>query len=79
MGWQAAVLAFFFSSFFGLVHAAWKLIAYLQKRLRGGQLSSSRSRNAFRALPQHGGGELLLFVWPVFWVRWAATFFSTLI
>ncbi len=77
MGWQAAVLAFFFSSFFGIVHAAWKLIAYVQKRLRGGQLSSSDREMPLGPYLSMAAASLL-FVWPVFWVKWAATYFRTL-
>jgi leader peptidase (prepilin peptidase) / N-methyltransferase len=77
MGWQAAVLAFFFSSFFGIVHAAWKLITYFQKRFRGGQLSSSDREMPLGPYLSMAAATLL-FVWPVFWVKWAATYFSTL-
>ena len=32
LGWQAAVLTFFLGPFFGLGHAAWKLLRYLKKK-----------------------------------------------
>ena len=77
MGWQAAVLAFFFSPFFGIVHAAWKLIAYFQKRFRGGQLSSSDREMPLGPYLSMAAATLL-FVWPVLWRRWAAMLFGTL-
>ena len=41
MGWQAAVLTFFFAPFLGLAHAGWKLLKLLKKWMSGGQLSSA--------------------------------------
>ena len=60
LGWQAAVLTFFLAPFFGLAHAAWKMLIYLKKRLGGSKLSSCRPRNPLWPLPQHGGGDLAL-------------------
>jgi leader peptidase (prepilin peptidase) / N-methyltransferase len=41
LGWKAAVLTFFLAPFPGLVHTAWKLLKYLEKRIRGRQLSAA--------------------------------------
>jgi leader peptidase (prepilin peptidase)/N-methyltransferase len=41
LGWQAAVVGFFLSSFFGLAHAVWKLLKYLEKWVLGRELSTS--------------------------------------
>ena len=60
LGWQAAVLTFFLAPFFGLAHAAWKLLTYLKKWLGGEPIIQLRSRNPLWALPQHGGGDLAL-------------------
>ena len=64
MGWQAAVLTFFLAPFIGLAQAAWKLFKKIKKWIGGRQLSSCRSRNSFRALPEHGGRELCFFCGP---------------
>ena len=77
LGWQAAVLTFFLAPFFGLAHAAWKLLIYLKKRLGGGQLSS-----ADREIPYGPylsmAAATLLFAWPYLWRGWAAGLFRTL-
>ena len=54
LGWQAAVLTLFAGAFFGLAHAFWKLSYYVRKWMRGGKLSSARSRTSFWTLPEHG-------------------------
>jgi leader peptidase (prepilin peptidase) / N-methyltransferase len=77
MGWQAAVLAFFFSSFFGIGHAVWKLIVYFQKRLRGRQLSSSDREMPLGPYLSMAAATLL-FIWPVLWEKWAAKLFEAL-
>ena len=63
LGWQAAVLTFFLGPFFGLAHAAWKLLTYLRKWLAGGQLSS-----ADREIPYGPylsmAAAALFFAWP---------------
>lgn len=41
MGWQAAVLAFFLSAFFGLIPALMKLVPYVVKRVTGRQWNPS--------------------------------------
>ena len=41
MGWQAAVLTFFLSAFFGLIPSLMKLIPYLMKRITGRQWNPS--------------------------------------
>ncbi len=77
MGWQAAVLTFFLAPFFGLAHAAWKMLVYLRKWLAGDQLSSADRELPFGPyLSMAAAG--LLFLWPWVWGRWAASLFSTL-
>jgi leader peptidase (prepilin peptidase)/N-methyltransferase len=77
LGWQAAVLTFFLAPFFGLAHAAWKLLIYLRKRLSGSQLSSSD-----REIPLGPylsmAAAALLFAWPFVWRGWAAWQFHML-
>ncbi len=66
LGWHAAVLTFFLGAFVGLGHALWKLVRYLRKWLKGGQLSSSD-----RELPLGPylslAAALLYFGWPWVW------------
>ncbi len=77
LGWQAAVLTFFLAPFFGLAHAAWKVLVNLKKRLAGAQLSS-----ADREIPYGPylsmAAAALLFAWPVVWRGWAAGLFHSL-
>ena len=77
LGWQAAVLTFFLAPFFGLAHAAWKLLLYLKKRLAGGQLSSSDREIPYGPYLSMAAATLL-FVWPYLWRGWAAGLFGTL-
>lgn len=76
LGWQAAVLTFFLAPFFGLAHAAWKMLIYLRKRLGGAQLSS-----ADREIPYGPylsmAAAALLFAWPVVWGGWARGLFRS--
>jgi leader peptidase (prepilin peptidase)/N-methyltransferase len=77
LGWQAAVLTFFLAPFFGLAHAAWKLLVYLRKRLAGGQLSG-----ADREIPYGPylsmAAAALMFAWRHVWWGWASGLFHTL-
>jgi leader peptidase (prepilin peptidase) / N-methyltransferase len=77
LGWQAAVLTFFFAPFFGLAHAAWKMMRYLRKRLGGEQLSG-----ADREIPYGPylsmAAAALCFAWPYLWRGWAAGLFDML-
>jgi leader peptidase (prepilin peptidase) / N-methyltransferase len=66
LGWQAAVLTFFFAPFMGLAHAAWKLLKYLKKRISGEQLSG-----ADREIPYGPylsmAAATLFFLWKWLW------------
>jgi leader peptidase (prepilin peptidase)/N-methyltransferase len=77
LGWQAAVLTFFLAPFFGLAHAAWKLLIYLRKRLSGGQLSSSDREIPYGPYLSMAAAALL-FAWPYVWQGWAKGLFGTL-
>jgi len=77
LGWQAAVLAFFLAPFFGLAHAAWKLLKSLRKWFGGGQLSSADRELPFGPYLSMAAACLLL-LWPTVWGGWAAGLFSTL-
>jgi leader peptidase (prepilin peptidase)/N-methyltransferase len=77
LGWQAAVLAFFLSSFFGLAHAAWKLFAYWKKRLGGGQLTSTDREMPLGPYLSMAAATLF-YVWPWLWPGWAEGLFATL-
>ena len=77
LGWQAAVLTFFLAPFFGLAHAAWKLLAYLRKRLGGGQLSSSDREIPYGPYLSMAAAALF-FAWPYVWKGWAKGLFDTL-
>jgi leader peptidase (prepilin peptidase)/N-methyltransferase len=77
LGWQAAVLTFFISPFFGLAHTAWKLLTILRKRLAG-----AKSTTADHEIPLGPylsmAATFLLFAWPYFWNGWAAGLFREL-
>jgi leader peptidase (prepilin peptidase)/N-methyltransferase len=77
LGWQAAVLTFFIAPFFGLGHAAWKLLKLIKKWLSGGQLSG-----VDRELPYGPylsmAAVAVLFAWPWLWRDWANGLFQTL-
>lgn len=77
LGWQMAVLAFFLAPFFGLGHAAWKLVKYLKKRLIGAQSSSADRELAFGPYLSMAAVALVL-SWPWLWPAWAKGFFQTL-
>jgi leader peptidase (prepilin peptidase) / N-methyltransferase len=77
LGWQAAVLTFFIAPFFGLAHAAWKLLRYLRKRLGGGQLSSTDREMPFGPYLSMAAAALL-FAWPYVWGGWAKGLFGTI-
>jgi leader peptidase (prepilin peptidase)/N-methyltransferase len=77
LGWQAAILTFFLAAFLGLGHALWKLIKYVRKWLRGGQLSSSD-----REIPLGPylsmAAILLYFAWPWVWPVCSRNLFTPL-
>jgi leader peptidase (prepilin peptidase)/N-methyltransferase len=77
LGWQAAVLTFFVAPFFGLAHAAWKLLMNLRKRLGGGKLSSSDREMPFGPYLSMAAAALY-FAWPSLWRGWAAGLFGEL-
>ncbi len=77
LGWQAALLCFFIAPFFGLAHAAWKIVLYVQKRLRGAELSSADRELPFGPYLSMAAVTLML-SWPWFWEGWARGFFETL-
>jgi leader peptidase (prepilin peptidase)/N-methyltransferase len=77
LGWQAAVLTFFVAPFFGLAHAAWKMMIYLRKRLGGGQLASSDREIPYGPYLSMAAAALY-FAWPYLWRGWAAELFRTL-
>lgn len=69
MGWQAAVLAFFLSAFFGLIPALMKLVPYLIKRMTGGQWNRSDREIPLGPFLSMAAVALLL-TWPTTWGRW---------
>lgn len=77
LGWQAAILTFFISPFFGLAHTAWKLLTILRKRLAG-----TKSTTADHEIPLGPylsmAATFLLFAWPYVWNGWAAGLFREL-
>ncbi len=77
LGWQAAVLTFFIAPFFGLGHAAWKLLKLIRKWLSGGQLSGSDRELAFGPYLSMAAVAVLL-AWPWLWRNWAKGLFQTL-
>ncbi len=77
MGWQAAVMTFFFAPFFGLAHAFWKLVKYLGKRLSGRQSSSADRELPFGPYLSMAAVTLLL-SWPWLWPGWAKMRFEVL-
>jgi leader peptidase (prepilin peptidase)/N-methyltransferase len=77
LGWQAAVCTFFIAPFFGLGHAAWKLLKLLKKWLQGGQLSGGDRELPFGPYLSMAA-VALVFAWPWFWPKWAQGLFQTL-
>ncbi len=77
LGWQAALLIFFLAPFFGLGHAAWKLVKSIGKRMRGGQLSSSDREIPFGPYLSMAAATVL-FSWKWLWEGWARGLFRTL-
>jgi leader peptidase (prepilin peptidase)/N-methyltransferase len=77
LGWQAAVLTFFLAPFFGLAHAAWKMLLYLRKRLAGDKLSSADREIPYGPYLSMAAASLQ-FLWPWVWSGWAAGLFRTL-
>lgn len=77
LGWQGAVLTFFLAPFFGLAHAAWKVVEYVRKLLR-----KSRTSSVDRELPfgpyLSMAAVVLTLGWPWLWDAWAHGFFDTL-
>jgi leader peptidase (prepilin peptidase) / N-methyltransferase len=76
LGWQAAVLTFFIAPFFGLAHALFKLTTYLQKRLRGAQLSSADREIPFGPYLSMAAVGLML-TWNWLWPFWAKGLFES--
>jgi leader peptidase (prepilin peptidase)/N-methyltransferase len=75
LGWQAAVLTFFIGPFFGIGHAAWKLLKYIRKRLLGGQSSSRDREIPYGPYLSMAAATLFLF-WNWLWRGWALPLFS---
>ncbi|HEY2158499.1 MAG TPA: prepilin peptidase [Isosphaeraceae bacterium] len=75
MGWQAAVLTFFLSSFFGLIPAVAKMVPYLYKRLTGGQWNASDREIPLGPFLSMAAIALLL-AWPRIWPRYLAHAFG---
>lgn len=77
LGWQAAVLTFFLAPFFGLTHAAWKLVALFGKFLTGRKISGADRELPFGPYLSLAALTLLL-SWPWLWPSWAKGLFETL-
>ncbi|HKI18008.1 MAG TPA: prepilin peptidase [Isosphaeraceae bacterium] len=77
LGWQAAVLTFFIAPFFGLGHAAWKLLQLIRKWLSGDQLSGSDRELPYGPYLSMAAVSVLL-AWPWLWQNWAKALFHTL-
>ena len=71
-------LYLFLAPFFGLVHAAWKLLRNLKKKwLSRGQLSIADHEMPFGPYLSMAAATLLL-LWPWLWRGWARNLFATL-
>ena len=78
LGWRAAILTFFLAPFFGLAHAAWKMVKNLQKKWVGGvQLSMADHEMPFGPYLSMAAATLLL-LWPWIWGGWARKLFGQL-
>jgi leader peptidase (prepilin peptidase)/N-methyltransferase len=77
LGWQAAVLTFFIAPFFGLGHAAWKLVKLIRKWMSGGQLSGEDRELAYGPYLSMAA-VTVLFAWQWLWRNWAKGLFHTL-
>jgi leader peptidase (prepilin peptidase)/N-methyltransferase len=77
LGWQAVVLTFFLAPFFGLAHAAWKIVKLLRKWVSGRQLSSADRELAFGPYLSMAAATLF-YAWPWLWSRWAGGLFGML-
>jgi leader peptidase (prepilin peptidase)/N-methyltransferase len=77
LGWQAAVLTFFVAPFFGLGHAAWKLLKLIRKWLSGRQLSGQDRELPFGPYLSMAA-VAIVFSWPWLWKNWAQGLFHTL-
>lgn len=75
MGWQAAVLTFFLSAFFGLIPAVAKLIPYAIKRISGRQWDASDREIPFGPFLSMAALTLLL-LWPRIWPKYLAHAFG---
>jgi leader peptidase (prepilin peptidase)/N-methyltransferase len=75
MGWQAAILTFFLSAFFGLIPALAKLIPYLVKRLTGRQWNPSDREIPLGPFLSMAAVTLLLF-WHWAWPRVFAPYYD---
>ena len=77
MGWQASVLTFFLSAFFGLIPSLMKLIPYLIKRLTGRQWN--RSDREIPLGPFLGMAAVsLLLGWHLVWSKWVGPRYADL-
>ena len=77
LGWQAAVLTFFFGPFFGLAFALRKVFAMLAKWL--GRRKISRADHEMPFGPYLSMGALtMLFTWNRLWPLWASKLFHDL-
>jgi leader peptidase (prepilin peptidase)/N-methyltransferase len=76
LGWQAAILCFFLAPFFGLLHAALKVISYLQKRLIGHSVSSVDREMPFGPYLSMAALALIL-GWSWIWPHWAKDLFAS--
>jgi leader peptidase (prepilin peptidase) / N-methyltransferase len=76
LGWEAAILTFFIAPFFGLGHAAWKVLKLITKWARGGQLSGRDRELPFGPYLSMAAVTVLL-TWPWLWRHWARGLFHT--
>lgn len=76
LGWQAAVLTFFLSPFFGLVPALLKIVVNLAKRLAGHKLSGSDREIPFGPCLSMAAVTIMLSC-PWLWKGWARQLFET--
>lgn len=76
LGWQMAILTFFGSSFCGIAHALWKLVAYVGKRLAGAKTSSADREMPLGPYLSMAAVALVL-SWPWFWPGVARIYFDT--
>ena len=76
LGWEAAILAFFLAPFFGILHAAAKVVSYIRKRLTGHSVSSVDREMPFGPYLSMAAATLML-LWPWIWENWAQDFYRS--